>query len=143
MTTHNADVAVVRRFLDEVVNGGRIDLIDQLWAPNLRWHGGSLGEVHGLAAFKTRLAAAAQGAFSGMHLQVHDIFAADGKVAVRFTNSGIQRGPFMGAPATGKHAEWLGIAIYTVVNGKIVDAWFGEDVLGMMLQLGVVQLPTS
>jgi predicted ester cyclase len=41
----------------------------------------------------------------------------------------------MGAAATGKHAEWLGIAIYTVVDGKIADARFGEDVLGMMLQL--------
>jgi predicted ester cyclase len=47
----------------------------------------------------------------------------------------------MGAPATGKRAEWLGIAIYTVVNRKIADAWFGEDVLGMMRQLGVVRLP--
>jgi len=47
----------------------------------------------------------------------------------------------MGAPATGKRAEWFGVAVYTVVAGKITEAWFGEDVLGMMLQLGVVHLP--
>ena len=143
MATQRADVAVVRRFIDEVINGGRLDLVDDLWSKDLAWHGGSLGEIHGLSAYKTFLGAAASGAFSGMHLKVHDVVAADGKVAVRFTNSGTHTGTFMGAPATGKHAEWLGVAIYTVVDGKIAEAWFGEDVLGMMLQLGVVQLPAG
>ena len=78
-----------------------------------------------------------------MRLTIHDVVAADGKVAVRFTNSGTQTGTFMGAPATGKRADWLGIAIYSVVGGKIAEAWFGEDILGMMLQLGVVELPAS
>ena len=76
-----------------------------------------------------------------MRLTIHGVLAADGKVAVRFTNSGTHTGTFMGAPATGKRAEWLGVAVYTVVAGKITEAWFGEDVLGMMLQLGVVHLP--
>ena len=143
MGTQNADVAVVRRFIDEVINGGRLHLVDELWSKDLTWHGGSLGEVRGVVPYKEMLRAAASGAFSGMHLTVHDVVAADGKVAVRFTNSGTHTGPFMGAPATGKRAEWLGIAIYTVVDGKIADAWFGEDVLGMMLQLGVIQLPAG
>ena len=137
-----AEVAVVRRFIEEVINGGQIDLVDELWAKDLAWHGGSLGEIHGLSSYKGFLRAAAKGAFSGMHLTVHDVVAANGKVAVRFTNSGTHTGAFMGAPATGKRAEWLGIAVYTVVAGKITEAWFGEDVLGMMLQLGVVHLPS-
>jgi hypothetical protein len=32
---------------------------------------------------------------------------------------------------------------YTVTDGKITDAWFSEDILGMLLQLGVVQLPAT
>ena len=139
----SADVAVVRRFIEEVINGGRLDLVDDLWSQDLVWHGGSLGEIHGLPAYKAFLRASTKGAFSGMQLTIHDVIAADGKVAVRFTNSGTQTGTFMGAPATGKRAEWLGVAIYNVVSGKISEAWFGEDVLGMMLQLGVVQLPAS
>jgi len=140
-TNGGAEVAIVRRFIDEVINRGQFDLVDELWSEDLAWHGGSLGEIHGLASYKAFLRAAAEGAFSGMRLTVHDIVAADGKVAVRFTNSGTHTGTFMGAPATGKRAEWLGVAVYTVVAGKITEAWFGEDVLGMMLQLGVVHLP--
>jgi predicted ester cyclase len=134
-------VTVVRRFLDEVVTGGNLQAIDQLWADDLAWHGGSLGDVHGLPALKAHIAASASGAFTGMHLTVKDIVAAGNKVAVRFTNSGTQTGPFLGAPPSGKHAEWLGIGIYTVTGGKISEGWFGEDILGMLLQLGIVNLP--
>ena len=49
----------------------------------------------------------------------------------------------MGSPATGNHAEWLGIGIYTVLNGKITEAWFGEDILGMLLRLNAITLPTA
>ena len=105
-----APVAVVRRFLDEVVNGGNLEAIEQLWAEDLAWHGGSLGDVHGRAALKAHMADSASGAFTGMHLTVTDIVAAGNKVAVRFTNSGTQTGPFLGAPPTGKHAS--GWAVY-------------------------------
>jgi steroid delta-isomerase-like uncharacterized protein len=134
-------VAVVRRFLDEVVNGGDLDAIDQLWAEDLHWHGGSLGEIHGLDAYKRFMAANAAGAFTDMHLHEQDVIAHGSKVVVRFTNSGTHTGPFLGAPASGKRAEWLGIGIYTVTHGKISEAWFGEDILGMLLQLDAITMP--
>jgi hypothetical protein len=42
-----------------------------------------------------------------------------------------------------KHAEWLGIGIYAVIDGRIHEAWFGEDTLGMMQQIGAVRLPSA
>ncbi|GAA0997949.1 hypothetical protein GCM10009555_096370 [Acrocarpospora macrocephala] len=134
-------VSVVRRFLSEVVNGGDLDVLDDLWSEDLRWHGGSLGDIHGLAAYKQYLGASISGAFTGMRLREQDIVATGDKVVVRFTNSGTHTGPFMGAPASGLPAEWLGIGIYTVANGKITEAWFGEDILGMLRQLNIVKLP--
>ena len=136
-------VTVVRRFLAEVVNGGDLDAIDELWAEDLDWHGGSMGDIHGRTAYKQLMAANAAGAFTGMHLEEQEVIAACDKVVVRFTNSGTHTGPFMGAPATGKHAEWLGIGIYTVTGGKITEAWFGEDILGMLLQLNAINLPSA
>ena len=136
-------VAVVRRYLDEVVNGGSLDALREVWAPDGQWHGGSMGDRHGLAEMIAFASGGGAGAFSEMHLTVHDLVSADDKVVVRFTNSGRQTGPFLGAPATDRHATWLGIGTYTVTDGKITDAWFGEDILGMLLQLGVVTLPTS
>jgi len=133
-------VTLVKRFIERVVNGGDLSLIDELWAKDLAWHGGSLGDLEGLPALKRFMHANAAGAFSGMHLRIDDIVSVGSKVVVRFTNSGTQTGSFMGAPPTGKRAEWLGIGIYTVVNGRIVEGWFGEDVLGMLIQLGIVNV---
>jgi predicted ester cyclase/dienelactone hydrolase len=139
--SHPDSAAVVHRFIDEVVNGGDLSALDELWAPDLAWHGGSMGDIHGIDAYRAYLSANAAGAFTGMHLDVKAIITDGDQVAVRFTNSGTQTGPFMGAQPTGRHAEWLGIGIYTVRDGKISEAWFGEDILGMLLQLGAVSLP--
>lgn len=132
---------IVHRFVDEVINGGDLGVLPELWVEDLRWHGGSLGDTEGLTAYAKQLADAREGSFSGMHLTVHDTIVAGDTVVLRFTNSGTQTGPFMGLPASGKHAEWPGIGIYQIRDGKIAEAWFGEDILGMMLQLGVITLP--
>lgn len=136
-------VEVVTQFLEDVVNGGNFALVDELWAEDMSWHGGSLGEFSSLEEWKAFNAADGVGAFTDMHLDIKDVIADGDKVAVRFTNSGTHTGAFMGVPATGEHAEWLGIGVYTVRESKIVDAWFGEDMLGLLLQLGAVTLPTD
>ncbi|MGI5500503.1 alpha/beta hydrolase fold domain-containing protein [Lentzea sp. CA-135723] len=133
--------SVVHGFVEEVLNGGDIDAVDRFWHQDLRWHAGSLGELHGVEDYRAALRAAAGGAFTGMHLTVHDTLVDGGTVVLRFTNSGTHDGPFLGVEATGKHAAWDGIGIYEVRDGKIAEAWFGEDVLGMLLQLGAVSLP--
>ncbi|MBP2406582.1 SDR family NAD(P)-dependent oxidoreductase [Streptomyces syringium] len=133
---------VVRRHLDEVVNGGDVGLVDELWAEDLHCRGGILGECHGLDEWKGFMAAN-RGALADLHLDVKDVVASGDKVVVRFVGSAIHSRAFLGVPATGRKAEWLGIGIYTVRDGKITDAWFGEDWLGMLLQLGAVTLPTA
>jgi SnoaL-like polyketide cyclase len=52
-----------------------------------------------------------------------------------FTNRGTNIGPFLNRPPAGKHAEWLGICIYTVRRGRITEGWSAEDILDMLMQL--------
>ena len=115
----------------------------EVWAQDGRWHGGSMGDRHGLAEMLAFASGGGAGAFSEMHLTIQDLVSADDKVVVRFTNRARQTGLFLGAAATDRAATWLGIGMYTVTGGKIKEAWFGEDILGMLLQLGVVALPGS
>jgi predicted ester cyclase len=135
------NVALVRRFIDGAVNGGDPALIDATWSDELIWHGASLGTFEGRAAFKSAFAATATSAWSDMHLEIHEVIASRDKVVLRFTNSGTNVGPFMGNPPTGKRAEWLGIGIYTVRDGRIAEGWFAEDILGMLVQLEMLALP--
>jgi predicted ester cyclase len=135
------NVAVVRRFIDGWVNGGDAAVIDETWASDMTWHGGSLGSYQGREAFREFTLANAAGAFAGMHLEIHELIAHGDKVVARFTNSGTNVGHFLGNPPTGKRAEWLGIGIYTVRDGRITEGWFAEDILGLLIDLGAVRLP--
>jgi steroid delta-isomerase-like uncharacterized protein len=140
-TQQERNVAIVRRFIDGWVNGGDPEAIDQTWADDMSWHGGSLGTHEGRDAFKEFTAANAASAFADMHLEIHELIAHEDKVVARFTNSGTNIGPFLNHPPTGKHAEWLGIGIYTIRDGRITEGWFAEDILGMLVQLGAIALP--
>jgi predicted ester cyclase len=44
-----------------------------------------------------------------------------------------------GVPATGNQVSTQGSSIYRVENGKIIEGWVVEDVLGLMQQLGAIQ----
>ena len=134
------NLAVVQRFIDGAVNGHDAEVIDETWSTEISWNGGSLGTHRTREEFKAALASA-QSAFSSMQLTIHDTLTDGDKVAVRFTNSGTNTGTFMANPATGKHAEWLGIGIYTVHDGRITEGWFAEDIFGLVRQLGAIPTP--
>jgi predicted ester cyclase len=137
------NIAVVQRFIDHAVNGRRPSVIDQTWSDDLIWHGGSLGTFEGKAAFKKAFSANATSAWSNMRLEIHEVIATADKVVLRFTNSGTNSGPFMGNPPTGKHAEWLGIGIYTIRESRITEGWFAEDILSTLTQLDVFPPPAQ
>jgi predicted ester cyclase len=67
---------------------------------------------------------------------------ADGeKVAVRYTGQGTQQGPIWGIPPTGKRMCYTGILIWRFVNGQIAEHWAEPDRLGILQQLGVLDVP--
>ncbi len=54
---------------------------------------------------------------------------------------GTNTGPLMGGPATNKKVVMNTIDVCRVENGKIAEIWHVEDMLGLLIQLGVVQPP--
>ncbi|WP_329127154.1 ester cyclase [Streptomyces sp. NBC_01465] len=137
------NIAIVQGFLDNVVNKGDLSVLNTYWTQDMIWRGGSLGEHHGLDEYRVFAEANATGAFSGMNLQVHQFLADGNTVVALFTNSGANTGPFMGLPATGKSAQWNGVGIYRIRDGKIAEGTFVEDILDMLLQLGITSLPSG
>ncbi|TCD02533.1 ester cyclase [Pedobacter psychroterrae] len=130
----------VKKFIDQVINGGKVNLIDKFWNPDMIWRGGSLGEINGIANYKAFAKANIGGAFTDMHLEVKDILAKGDKVMVNFTNSGKNTGEFMGRKATGINAKWNGMGMYRLKDGKITEATFSEDILDLLMQLGIFKL---
>ncbi|TDU05655.1 putative ester cyclase [Streptomyces sp. 846.5] len=137
------NITVVQGFIDTVLNGGDLSGLERYWIEDMVWRGGSLGEYHGLADFRKFAEANAAGAFTGMHLEPQRFLTDGDTVVALFTNSGVNTGPFLGMPATDKPAKWNGVGIYRIHDGKIAEATFVEDILAMLLQLGITSLPSA
>ncbi len=132
------NVALVRRFVNDVINDGKLALVDDLWTRDLVWEGGSLGKMQGIDAYKKMLGASAGGGWVGLHLTIHEIHAQGDRVFLQFTNSGQRKGRlFWLVPFTSRRASWNGVGVYTVKDGKISHGWFVEDVMAMLRGLGL------
>jgi predicted ester cyclase len=65
------------------------------------------------------------------------------RVAGRITAYGKHAGDLFGIPATGKEIKVIGIAIWRIAGGKIVEHWHETDQLGLMRQIGVIPSPDA
>ena len=74
-------------------------------------------------------------------MKAEDVLADGDRVIVRHHWTGTNKGPFFGMPPTGKSVKVAGMNIYRLAGGKIAEEWWGEDIYGLMVQLGVVKAP--
>lgn len=119
--------ATVRRLIDEVFNGGRMDLIDELYAPEL-------------AAAAKRWITPFRRSFPDVHMEIIELIAEGDKVVGRFTCSATHQGTWRGRPATGRRFEHIDeVSIFRLRDARIVSVWSLEDTLARMEQLGLVE----
>jgi predicted ester cyclase len=115
--------AIVGRAVDEVLNEGRMEVVDDLYSPAM-----APGVRRWIAPFRA--------AFPDVHMEVVELIAERDKVVARFKCSGTHRGEWQGRPATGRRFEDVDeVYIFTLEGGRIVNAWGLEDTLTRMRQL--------
>lgn len=134
-----ANATKFSRYITEVYGEGKLDLIDELCAPDCTLRGPHLPTVlRGTAAMK-RGAAGFRALFPDMQVTVEDVVAGEDHVVVRWTIHATHRGgPLFGLPATGQEGRFTNavIALFHLADGKIVDYWDHPDLLSMFRQLG-------
>ena len=117
--------ALVRRWIEGVLTGGNLDLVEDLFARNYVLHDPSFPrDVHGLEGVK-RYVAAYRSAFPDVRFVVEEQIAEGEKVASRWTARGTHRGEFLGIAPTGEGVAVTGIEFDRVAGGKIEEAWVG------------------
>jgi ketosteroid isomerase-like protein len=100
--------AVVRRFMTEVLDGGNLDLLDEVLAPTYRNPAMSAD----LAAFKAMLAGLAA-ALPDRRFDIEDLVAEGDAVVARFTAEMTN--------TAGKKISLRGLTYYRLADGKIVE----------------------
>jgi predicted ester cyclase len=124
----------------EILNQGRYELIDEIYAPDFVEHYEQPGVPPTREGFK-QFAMAYRAAFPDLHYTVEDAIEAGDKIVHRLSASGTMKGDFLGMPATGKRATWSEIHIGRVADGRLVEHWGLVDQLGLFVQLGIVPAP--
>lgn len=135
--------ALVRRFWEEASRRGLQAALEEFLAPDVISHppaSASPEPVRGLEDWK-RFTAAQFGAFPDLAVSVEDLIAEGDRVGARVTARGTHAGELMDLPPTGRQVAFMGMEIFRIVGGKIVEQWGQFDAMSMMQQLGVVPTP--
>jgi predicted ester cyclase len=98
------------------------------------------GDASGLAGVRAILDHIRE-AMPDFHYTVDQVIAEGDWLAVRLTATGTQTGVFFGWPASNKRATWKEIRYCRFDNNKTVEHHACLDNMGMLSQLGHIQLP--
>jgi steroid delta-isomerase-like uncharacterized protein len=77
--------------------------------------------------------------FPDFKIVVEDVIQEGNKVVVRSHITAMQKGAFMGFPASGRSISIQAVDIHEVQNGKIARTWHTEDWMTGLRQLGVFE----
>ena len=132
--------ALVRRFYEEI-DKGNLEAMDEMVAADYIDH--NPPPFPGLGPGREGLKQAFKlfwEATPGYH-HIEEQIAEGDKVVTRLTSYGKHERDLPGAPRTGHDLKMTSITIHRIANGKLVEKWGEKDVLGFLIQLGVIPAP--
>ena len=126
MASLEQNKAVVRRFMIEILQGGNLDLVDEIVAPD--YVNTTMGNAD-RTAFKGMVGALRS---AGMNFTIRELVAEGDAVVARFTVEVSQ---------AGEKKTAMGLTYYKLVNGKIaVDEPLSSPDLGQLLAPFLTQM---
>lgn len=138
MSATENNKAVIRKFIDDVLNQNLMERADDLVVEDFVELDPFPGQRAGREGLKEVLGGM-RSAFPDMHWVVEEMVAEGDTVVTRFTWTGTHRAAFLGVPATGRNVVVKGVVIDELAGGRMSKSRILMDTLGMMQQLGVVQ----
>lgn len=140
MTTPESDddrYERLREFLFAVFDRGSIDAVDEFCTESFRLHDADATATR--AELKQNLQESS-GVFEKSVDEV-DGFACEQRAAAHFVRTYEQRGEYLGAKPDGQSATFTATLTCRFEGDRIDEMWVNNDDLGVLQQLGVVELP--
>ena len=139
--SQEANIATAKK-MGEAINKGKLEEFHDIFAAGVVDHDpapdqgkGPEGFIKFFTEFRT--------AFPDLKIAVEHMVADEDNVAIAYTVTGTQKGPFQGIPATGKSIKARGMQIAKFdSDAKIKERWGSSDELGILQQIGATK-PTS
>jgi predicted ester cyclase len=131
---------VIRRLFEEVLTEGRLDVLDQIIAPDYRDRTPAPGLPSDRSGVRLKLVAL-RTAFSDLRFTVDELVAEADIAAVRWHWTGIQVGQFGTIAPTGRKVGVRSMDFYRVQDGRIVEHWDLVDQQGLLQEPGAASGP--
>ncbi|MCY3960533.1 MAG: ester cyclase [bacterium] len=120
-----ANKAVVERLVRDIVNGGKIDLLDEVLADGFVAHGVGTGPS-GPDGMR-RLITTWRTAFPDWQDHIDEMVAEGDLVVLKISAQGTHDGPLLGIEPTGETVQWGMIEMVRLADGKITEQWGYSD----------------
>lgn len=123
--------------ITELWNTGNLEIADKIFSNDFINHDPNAPDVNNLKDYK-RFIVMIRASFPDFSTKTEDIITEGDKAVIRWTARGTHQGEFFGISPTDKQVTWTGITIYRFADGKVVEAWWSKDILGLLQQLDVI-----
>jgi steroid delta-isomerase-like uncharacterized protein len=134
---------IVRRFMDECWNQGKLNLVSELVADKCRFHDPVFPSLtSGANNMRDHIESSRRG-FPDLKFTVDDTIAERNEVVIHWTVNGTHKGSFLGMQPTNRRATVSGTSIYRIEGSKIAEVWAHWNLMSLMEQLGVRMAPQS
>jgi steroid delta-isomerase-like uncharacterized protein len=130
------NLAVVRRFYEEMCNKRRNDIAGELFTDEHVMHDPQVPAREGPGGMAAVVSTYQDGVEG--HWDIEEMFEAGDRVVVRWTGRGKHVGIINGIPPTGSEVCVDAISVHRMENGKIAETWEVWDTLGFLQQIGVM-----
>jgi len=133
---------IIKEFIEELWNGRRLDVADQIFSEDCVTHqlrSGVLDEPahRGPHEMKEHVSGWLM-SFPDLRFTIERMVAEGDRVVSQLVMEGTHQGTWMGIPPTGKRLQIRMITIHRIANGKIAEDWVLVESLGLFQQLGAV-----
>jgi steroid delta-isomerase-like uncharacterized protein len=135
-------VELIRRFYEEVLGQGNIELIGELVTDDVVDHEPFPGQPDGIEGVR-QFAEMMSSAFSDVRATIGPSLESGELASAHVTLTGRHTGEFMGVPATDKQFEIESIDIIRFENGKCAEHWGVTDNMALMQQIGAIPEPAQ
>jgi predicted SnoaL-like aldol condensation-catalyzing enzyme len=133
--------ATLQRMFDEIINEGRLEVADELFADDYVDHG-PMGDLTGREAFK-QLVAQWREAVPDVHCEI-DHLIVDGHLAAWLVRTtGTHTGNGLGFPATSRRFETVSANLGRFRDGMAAEHWAEQGMFPMLVQLGILPVPAA
>ncbi|HEU0132578.1 MAG TPA: ester cyclase [Mycobacteriales bacterium] len=130
----------IRRMFDEVINLGKIDMVDDLFHPDFRTV--TPQGTFDREGFKGYVTAWRNG-FADIHCEVGDLIEEGDRIAWSVRATGTHTGDFNGIPATGRSVDFASLNIAEFRGGLGYRHTVLMNDLAVMAQLGLLPEPPA